>query len=127
MVTFQECATLNKRPLMNEPLRTLKTTDKSQLILKKTVDIVCGKWRLLIIFQLDTQARRYSELRRMIPDVSEKILVQELKALTTLGVVEKKSHNEVPPRVEYNLTTKGRRILPMLLKLMAVGEMFMEP
>jgi len=102
MVTLQECATLNKRPLMNEPLRT-------------------------IIFQLDTQARRYSELRRMIPDVSEKILVQELKALTTLGVVEKKSHNEVPPRVEYNLTTKGLRILPMLLELMAVGEMFMEP
>lgn len=82
---------------MNEPLRTLKSVDKPQLILKKTVNIVCGKWRLLIIFQLDTQARRYSELRRMIPDVSEKILVQELKELIALGVVKKSA---APRRVQ---------------------------
>ena len=100
------------------------TSTKSAL--KKTLDIICGKWRLHIIFQLDTEARRYGELRRMIPDVSEKVLIQELKALVSLGVLEKKSYNEIPPRVEYALTTKGLQILPTLQNLIKVGETFLD-
>lgn len=96
------------------------------LALKKTLDIICGKWRLYIIFQLGTKARRYGELRRMIPEVSEKILIQELKALIALGVLEKKSFSEIPPRVEYGLTGKGLLILPTLLNLITVGEAFLE-
>lgn len=94
--------------------------------LKKTLDIICGKWRLHIIFQLGTEARRYGELRRMIPDVSEKVLIQELKALVALGVLEKKSYNEIPPRVEYGLTPKGIHILPTLLNVITVGETFLD-
>ncbi len=71
------------------------TSTKSAL--KKTLDIICGKWRLHIIFQLGNEVRRYGELRRMIPDISEKVLVQELKALVALGVLEKKSYSETPP------------------------------
>ena len=100
------------------------TSTKSAL--KKTLDIICGKWRLHIIFQLDTEARRYGELRRMIPDVSEKVLIQELKALVLLGVLEKKSYNEIPPRVEYALTPKGLQILPTLQSLIKVGETFLD-
>ncbi|WP_460946514.1 winged helix-turn-helix transcriptional regulator [Spirosoma daeguense] len=111
---------------MNEQVKLKTPTDSRQLILRKTLDIICGKWRLYIIYQLGTEARRYGELRRMIPDVSEKVLIQELKALTTLGVIEKKSYNEVPPRVEYSLTEKGRQVLPTLLKLTSVGETFLE-
>lgn len=103
-----------------------KSSDFKQLALQKTLDIICGKWRLYIIFQLGTEARRYGELRRMIPEVSEKVLIQELKALVKLGVVEKKSYSEVPPRVEYELTTKGRQVLPTLLKLTSIGETFLE-
>ena len=112
---------------MNENPQTQESIEKSQEVLKKTLDIVCGKWRLYIIFQLGTQARRYGELRRMIPDVSEKVLIQELKALAKLGVVEKKVFGEVPPRVEYSLTTKGVQVLPTLLELMLIGETFLEP
>lgn len=111
---------------MNEQSQTQESTDNSQEVLKKTLDIICGKWRLYIIFQLGTQVRRYSELRRMIPGVSEKILVQELKALAVLGVVEKTSYSEVPPRVEYGLTPKGLQVLPMLLQLTSIGEIFLE-
>jgi DNA-binding HxlR family transcriptional regulator len=111
---------------MNQQPQTLKFADNSQLVLKKTLDIICGKWRLYIIYQLGTQARRYGELRRMIPEVSEKVLIQELKALVALGVVEKKSYNEVPPRVEYGLTPKGIHVLPMLQKLTSIGETFLE-
>jgi DNA-binding HxlR family transcriptional regulator len=112
---------------MNGQSRAQTVANNSQVVLKKTLDIICGKWRLYIIFQLGTQFRRYGELRRMIPEVSEKVLVQELKALTALGVVEKKSYNEVPPRVEYGLTPKGLHILPTLIELTTIGEVFLEP
>lgn len=112
---------------MNEQLWTQSSADNAQVALRKTLDIICGKWRLYIIFQLGTQARRYGELRRMIPEVSEKVLIQELKALTALGVVEKTAYNEVPPRVEYGLTPKGLQVLPMLLELTSIGEQFLEP
>ena len=105
---------------------TRKSTDTKPLILKKTLEVISGKWRLHIIYQIGSEVRRYGELRRMIPQVSEKILVQELKALVNLGVVEKKVYNEVPPRVEYTLTARGRQVLPLLMKLTSVGEVFLK-
>lgn len=106
---------------------TRKTADTKPLILKKTLEVISGKWRLHIIYQIGDEVRRYGELRRMIPMVSEKILVQELKTLVNLGVVEKKVYSEVPPRVEYALTERGRQVLPLLLKLTSVGEVFLKP
>ncbi|WP_020605008.1 winged helix-turn-helix transcriptional regulator [Spirosoma spitsbergense] len=112
---------------MNYQFMDLESVDTEQLSLKKTLDIVCGKWRLFIVYQIGTEARRYGELRRMIPEVSEKVLVQELKSLVELGMIEKKIYGEVPPRVEYSLTTKALKVLPTLLKLTAIGEIFLEP
>ncbi len=100
-------------------------TDRNQPVWRRTLDVICGKWRLFIIMKLGDQPRRYSDLRRMIPDVSEKVLIQELKALISLGVVEKKSFGEVPPRVEYALTKNGLQALPMLGRLTDIGELFM--
>ncbi|WP_240163780.1 winged helix-turn-helix transcriptional regulator [Spirosoma taeanense] len=111
---------------MNQPIRVHKPVDMSQLVIKRTLDIICGKWRLYIIFQLSEKARRYGELRRMIPDVSEKVLVQELKALVELGVLQKTSFGEMPPRVEYGLTKKGQQVLPILSQLPTVGETFLD-
>ena len=115
------------RFLMNEQVSTQKLIDPKTQALQKTLDIISGKWRLYIIYQLGTQSRRYGELRRMIPEVSEKVLIQELKVLVSLGVIEKKSFHEVPPRVEYKLTEKGLEVLPALIKLTSIGEMFLEP
>ena len=112
---------------MNNSLPTLKNIDATQLALNKTLDIICGKWRLQIIYQLGDNARRYGELRRLIPAVSEKVLIQELKALIDLGVIEKKSYGEVPPRVEYKLSLKGQQVLPMLIALTQIGKTFLEP
>lgn len=95
-------------------------------VLRKSLDIICGKWRLFILLNLGEHTLRYGELRRMIPEVSEKVLIQELKTLISLGVLEKESFNEVPPRVEYKLTSKGRKILPLLHGLKHIGEPFME-
>ena len=112
---------------MNDPVENQESINQKHAALQKTLDIICGKWRLYILYQIGTEARRYGELRRMIPEVSEKVLIQELKVLVSLGVIEKKSYREVPPRVEYKLTTKGIQALPALLSLTSIGELFLEP
>lgn len=99
--------------------------DDERLEVKKGLEVVSGKWRLLILLHLAPKTRRYSELRRLLPDVSEKVLIQELKALVQLGVLEKQSYNEVPPRVEYRLSRRGGEILPMLLQIREIGKRFL--
>jgi DNA-binding HxlR family transcriptional regulator len=112
---------------MNAKNSAQQLNDAKQKVLKKTLEVISGKWRLYIIYQIGNDVRRYSELRRMIPQVSEKILIQELKALTSLGVIDKKAYEEVPPRVEYTLTAKGKQVLPTLRKLTSIGEVFLKP
>ncbi|GAB3724413.1 MAG: transcriptional regulator [Hymenobacter sp.] len=112
---------------MSDPIENRKPIYPSHIALQKTLDIICGKWRLYIIYQVGAETRRYGELRRMIPEISEKVLIQELKVLVNLGVIEKRSYREVPPRVEYKLTTRGIQVLPTLLNLTSIGELFLEP
>lgn len=69
---------------------------------------------------------RYGDLKRAIPDISEKMLIQELKSLVDLGILEKKSFGEIPPRVEYRLTQQGKKALPLLEHIKAFGEAMME-
>jgi len=111
---------------MNHSNRDVHVVNRDHQVFRKSLDIICGKWRLLILLNLGEHTRRYGELRRMMPDVSEKVLIQELKTLISLGVLEKESFNEVPPRVEYRLTTKGLKVLPLLYDLKHIGEPFME-
>ncbi|MBO0934255.1 winged helix-turn-helix transcriptional regulator [Fibrella sp. HMF5036] len=99
--------------------------EEDRLLIKKALEVVCGKWRLFILLHLAEKTRRYSELRRLLPDVSEKVLIQELKALVQLGVLEKESFNEVPPRVEYRLSDRGKAVMPLLLQIKEIGRYFL--
>ncbi len=112
---------------MNQHSGDSSSLESNQEVLKKSLEVISGKWRLVIILQLGDQARRYGELRRMIPDISEKMLIQELKALVSLGVLTKTSYPETPPRVEYGLSDKGLRILPTLLTIRSIGSTLLEP
>ncbi|MGA0559173.1 winged helix-turn-helix transcriptional regulator [Larkinella sp. VNQ87] len=106
----------------------LKKTDEevipTELIIKRAVEVICGKWRLVIIHLLRDKTLRYGEIKRLVPGISEKVLVHELKQLVELGMVDKKSFGEVPPRVEYQLNDKGRTILPVIDLLREVGQAF---
>ncbi|WP_372666044.1 winged helix-turn-helix transcriptional regulator [Amycolatopsis kentuckyensis] len=74
-----------------------------------------GRWKLLILHHLFLQApRRFSELRRAIPAATEKMLIQQLRALEADGIVHRKDYAEVPPRVEYSLTAAGAALEPAL-------------
>ncbi len=77
---------------------------------------------MLIIFQIGDRAVRFGELKRSIPDVSEKMLVQELKSLVDSDLVIRRSYGEVPPRVDYQLTEKGEMALPLINHLKDFGQ-----
>jgi len=79
-----------------------------------TVDLVGGKWRSVILAHLKEGVHRYGQLRRRMPNVSEKMLVQRLKELEAEGFVTRREYPTVPPSVEYDLTDEGRSLVPVL-------------
>lgn len=85
--------------------------------IRTTLELVGGKWKLLILFQLANKPLRLSELKKKIPDISEKMLIQELKILVDSKLVERKNFGEVPPRVEYALQPIGYKILPLISEM----------
>ncbi len=82
--------------------------------IRTTLELLGGKWKLLILHQLYPKTLRLSELKGIIPDISEKMLIQELKTLVDSGLVHRKNFGEVPPRVEYSLTEKGKHAKPVI-------------
>ena len=90
--------------------------------IRTTLELLGGKWRLLIIYQLGEQTARFSELKRSLPDISEKMLVQELKNLADDDLVIRRSYGEVPPRVDYRLTAQGKKVLPLINHLRVFGQ-----
>ncbi|HKL39206.1 MAG TPA: helix-turn-helix domain-containing protein [Cryomorphaceae bacterium] len=93
----------------------LKVTARCPI--RTTSDLLSGKWKLLILFQLAPQPLRPSELKRLIPDISEKMLIQELKTLCDNGLVARKNFGEVPPRVVYEVTPIGQKIMPIITEM----------
>ncbi|GAA4422065.1 helix-turn-helix domain-containing protein [Georgenia halophila] len=82
------------------------------------MDVVSGKWKGLILWELDAHGkRRFAELRRGLPGVSEKMLTQHLREMEEDGLVRRKVYAEVPPRVEYSLTEHGRSLNEALAPL----------
>ncbi|MEU5937940.1 helix-turn-helix domain-containing protein [Micromonospora sp. NPDC047548] len=72
------------------------------------MDVVSGKWKSLILWDLDQHGtRRFAELRRGLPGVSEKMLIQHLREMEADGLVHREVYREVPPKVEYSLTEHG--------------------
>jgi len=87
----------------------------------ESLRVIGGKWRLRIIHEIGLEKRRFGEMKRLIPEISEKMLIQELKSLTELGVLSRKAFNEIPPKVEYSLTTHGQKIIPIIEQVASFG------
>lgn len=92
------------------------------------MEVIGGKWKVLIVWALDARGSvRFGRLRRMIPGVTEKVLAAQLRELEAAGVVEREVFDEVPPRVEYSLTSRGRELSEALSALGAWGQKHFVP
>jgi DNA-binding HxlR family transcriptional regulator len=91
--------------------------------LKKVLNIVGGKWKIMILCVIDNkEVVRYGELTRAIDGITNTMLANSLKELEADGLVERKQYAEMPVRVEYNLTDKAKSLIPILLEMKKWGE-----
>lgn len=78
------------------------------------LQLIGGKWKAVILYCLRSEKRRFGEISARIPDLSRKVLTQQLKELEEDGLLTRKQFNEIPPRVEYELTDLGKSLAPVL-------------
>jgi DNA-binding HxlR family transcriptional regulator len=90
--------------------------------LDAAIDVIGGKWKALILWELRDGARRFGELRRGVVGISEKMLIQQVRELEADGLVHREAYHEIPPRVEYSLTELGASLSGVLLQLCEWGE-----
>jgi DNA-binding HxlR family transcriptional regulator len=88
----------------------------------RTAEIVCGKWTLLLVRELAVGRSRFCELERSLAGISPRTLSLRLRALEEEAIVERHTFPEVPPRVEYALTEKGRALVPIIEDMREYGE-----
>jgi DNA-binding HxlR family transcriptional regulator len=87
----------------------------------RAVAVLDGKWTMLVLRDLLAGTKRFSELRASLAGISPKTLTDRLRALEDEGMVERVVHPEIPPRVEYTLTERGRAVEPVIAALAAWG------
>ena len=79
-----------------------------------TIDVIGGKWKPMILLQLKDGPRRFNELRRLLPHVTQRMLTLQLRALERDGIVVRKDYRQVPPYVEYSFSSQGLTLGPIL-------------
>ena len=89
--------------------------------LEAALEVSGGKWKVLVLWNLAPAPRRFGELRRLIPGISEKMLIQTLREMQDDGIVARKDYRELPPRVAYSLTTFGNSLTDALRPLCEWG------
>lgn len=81
-----------------------------------TLSIISGKWKIIIIYYLETEGTlRFSEIKRMLPKITHKVLTTQIRELEEDGIVNRKVFPEVPSKVEYSLTDLGESLMPIVL------------
>lgn len=95
--------------------------------IRNVLSRVGDKWSMLVLFTLESNDnQRFKELQRNIPDISQKMLTATLKMLEADGLIRREVFPEVPPRVEYSLTKKGKSLLPLINNLLSWASENME-
>jgi DNA-binding HxlR family transcriptional regulator len=88
----------------------------------RAVRVIGGKWKLFIVYHLIGGTRRFGELQRLLPGITQQMLTAQLRELETDGIVHRKVYAQVPPKVEYSLTALGRELEALTGQLSAWGE-----
>jgi DNA-binding HxlR family transcriptional regulator len=86
------------------------------------ISLIDGKWKCVILFHLQDGPVRFNELRRRLPDVTQRMLTNQLRELELDGLIDREVFAQVPPRVEYSLSERGRSLQPVLEALRRWGD-----
>lgn len=105
-------------------LKKIKTeTIKSDCPVHRTLELLSGKWRTHIIYELCKHpSMRFGELKKVYPHITNTMLTHTLRDLESIGIVRREQFNEIPPHVEYSLTEKGKALLPVFFEISKWGE-----
>lgn len=90
------------------------------------LDVLAGKWKILILWYLRADTKRFSELQKLLPRITQKMLVQKLRELEKDNIINRKVYAVVPPKVEYSLSDYGHSLKPILKSLYLWGEIHKE-
>jgi DNA-binding HxlR family transcriptional regulator len=104
-------------------MRKVYTPATAAVGVEEVLRLLAGRWKLIILFHLfDGRVQRYSDLDRLIPGISQKMLAQQLRQLEADGIIARKLYPQVPPKVEYRLTEWGQALCPALDGLLKWAE-----
>ncbi len=109
-------------PLEQDRPEPARPGRESDCAVEVTVALIGGKWKPILLFHLLDGPLRYSQLQRLVPKASDRMLTRSLRELETDGLVRRTVLAEVPPRVEYDLTSNGRSLVPILEAMSAWGK-----
>ncbi len=109
-----------------EEATTPKSHERIVCPVARTAEIISGKWTLLIIRDLTTGTKRFSELERSLDGISPKTLSERLSELERQGVLSRRTYAEVPPKVEYSLTPKGQALVGVIEAMRAYGNTWLD-
>lgn len=102
-----------------------KTTPVSETCpMDAAINLLSGKWKLAILWQLSKNTVRFNEFQRLLPNITQKTLTMQLRELEKADVIYRKVYPEVPPKVEYGLTETGESLRPLLAALCEWGKVY---
>ena len=87
-----------------------------------TLDLIGGKWKGVVLYHLSDEVLRFNEIRRRLSGITQRMLTKQLRELEESGLIVRKVYAEVPPKVEYRLSHKGRTLQPVISALHKWGE-----
>ena len=103
-----------------------KTIQPEKCPVETSIDVLAGKWKILILWYLLSETKRFGELQKLIPKITQKMLIQKLRELERDEIVHREVYPVVPPKVEYSLTSYGKSLKPILKSLYLWGEIHKE-
>ena len=112
---------------MHMELQIPERTDAKREAVAASAEIIGAKWTALLIYDLADDKRRFRDLEHSCAGISSRTLAERLRTLERAGIVRRFSYPESPPRVEYELTEKGRDLLPVIEAMTAYGRWWLVP
>lgn len=101
-------------------------SDIEKCPVETALDVLAGKWKILILWYLRRETKRFNELQKLLPRTTQKMLIQKLRELENDGIVHREVYPVVPPKVEYSLTSYGETLKPIIKQLYLWGEIHKE-